>query len=231
MTTSRDDLLSTLQRDWPEAWSEELTGEVRAFLENRPASLPAVRSDAVRWATTAPDHRSLRFATEDVRAWLVPTFAIEDGIRTVGSATGVFGERLLQCSAAGYLAWRCASSQIPTVLSKLKTLRELLEKRPKAGCKHSRSLLELRRRFETALAGGDRTSAGEIIEDLAQSGSESASNVLFMRVCMWDRFREYEEIVHPRPGQDAGEHSAAQRSPHRPRESPLLAGSSSARGS
>lgn len=193
--TLREDVIDRLRRGWPASWSEELRAEVDAFLDNRPASLPSLRQETVFWATTAPDERTLRFAVEDVRAWVVPTFAVEDGLRTVGKSVGRVGERLLECSPSGYLAWRCSLSQFPQVLAKLTILRQLLETRASSKETRPRSLLEMRRRFDTALAGRDRASAGLILDSVAQSGMETASNLLFMRVRMWERFREYEEIV------------------------------------
>ena len=147
MTNTRQELVDALARDWPSQWATELEPEIQAFLAGLPASLPARKETKVWWATTAPDERSLRFAAEDIRAWLVPTFAVDHGVHTVGSARGNHGTQLLKASPAGYLAWSCREDQIGTVFSKLTTLRTLLGNRPAQASIRVGSLLEMRHRF------------------------------------------------------------------------------------
>src|SRR5690242_5000249 len=85
---------------WPVEWRitangteiSEIAGhpleqQIRELLAGRTASFPypSPGKETV-WFTMAPNAESLQAAIEDLRAWVLPTYAREDGIKTSAAA-------------------------------------------------------------------------------------------------------------------------------------------------
>src|SRR5262249_53932978 len=93
LTKDQTTLVTQLSGTWPAPLKLTLSGEkpaglgrhalgqeITALSEGRPASLPFFVStkDEVAWFTLGPNDQELRAAVEDLRAWVLPSFAWED---------------------------------------------------------------------------------------------------------------------------------------------------------
>ena len=175
-----------------------LGGEVSALLEGTRASLPYFKDNEVVWLTTAGDAEELIAATEDLRAWVLPSFGWEDDnpLVTQGSAkAGLLGHLILSISPAGYFRWRTSRRDFAHVLGKLTTLRRLEAVRPVHVHVRVPSLFELRSQFDMALLTGDRDAGQEAIDTINHHQLDSAVNTRFMQILLWGQFREHERIA------------------------------------
>jgi hypothetical protein len=201
---SRTQVLKRLSATWPSSWRLPATGTIpqghplaamlQVFIEGRAASLPYVSSSEVLWCTVAPSAEALRAATDSIRAWVLPSFGWEDGIRTSAQG-GELGALLLSLSPAGYLRWRSSLTELDRVANKLEAMLRLEVRRPVHAFVRAPSLLELRLRFVTALVAGEREGAEEVIRVIDRHLLDSAVNTHFMRIRLWDHFREWERIA------------------------------------
>jgi hypothetical protein len=206
-------LLRLLTPTWPTDWQLTAAGdalvipirhplahELVAFCRGEVASLPyfSGQTDIV-WFTLAPDADELRSAIDDLRAWLIPSFGWEDPRGWVVSpeqATGGIGSLLLRWAPAGYCRWRCnRGEQLNRVLEKLRLRRRLVASRPQHVVSRVPSLIELRQRFVSALAVGDREAAQVCVDLIDRHQLDSADNTLFMNYRCWARFGEWDEIT------------------------------------
>jgi hypothetical protein len=198
-------LLRALSSSWKGPWTLSFAGDVptsaghpladqiAAFLDGAAASLPYFSPRDVAWVTLAPGAEALQGAIEALRAWVVPTYAWED--RIVSDATeGPLSGRFLALSPAGYFRWRSRIPDAGTVASKLRAMARLESARPRHVHTHTPSLHEARQRFATALVSGDHDTALDLVRTIDLHALDSAANTRFMRVQLWDRFREYEFV-------------------------------------
>ena len=212
MQSAASDLVRRLQSSWPEwlepmfagedstpAASHPLSDEFQGLLNGKPASLPYFPPETpdVAWITLAPDSEALRSAYRDLRAWLLPSVGWDDprgAFVPQGSSRNALVDTL---SPSGYLRWRTSrdSAAIRTILSRLRTARELSETRPERLDERVPSLLELRQRFAVALVSGDRPSAEQAIETIDRHRLDTASNAIFLSVRLWDHFGDPTRIV------------------------------------
>ena len=206
--------LQLLVKTWPPDWlvpveqdlivvpsGHPLAGEINAFAEGAIASLPffTERND-IAWFTLAPSADELRSALDDLRAWLLPSFAWEDPRGLLVSpeqAAGEIGTALLKWSPAGYCRWRCDKIKVrrEQVLEKLRLHRHLIALRPQHAVTRVPSLIELRHRFVSALTTGDREAAQAAVDLIDRHELDSADNTLFMKYRSWARFGEWSRIT------------------------------------
>jgi len=206
------DLVRRLQTSWPD-WlppllpsedplpveSHPFSGEIEALLQGKTASLPffPAGSADIAWITLARDGESLRAAYRDLRAWLMPSVGWEDP-RGAFVPQGSSGNPLLETlSPSGYLRWRTRREPavLQSIVTRLRTARELAEARPARLVERVPSLLELRQRFSVALVAGDRPAAEHAIETIDSHRLDTASNASFLRVRLWDHFGDPSRIV------------------------------------
>lgn len=202
---SRAQVLARLSSTWPVRWrlpatgaipqGHPLAGMLRGFLEGRSASLPYVTPSEVSWCTVAPNAEALRSAIDALRAWVLPSFGWEEGTRTSAQGGGELGALLLEMSPAGYVRWKSPLAQLDRVAGKLEAMLRLEARRPVHAFVRAPSLLELRLRFATALVAGEREAADEVIQAINRHLLDSAVNTHFMRIRLWDHFREWERIA------------------------------------
>ncbi|WP_437310802.1 hypothetical protein [Sorangium sp. So ce388] len=195
-------LLRALSQSWKGSWALSFDGDtpvparhplaeqIAAFLDGSAASLPYFGAREVVWVTLAPGAEALQGAIEALRAWIVPTYAWEDRMVS-DAAEGPLSGRLLALSPAGYFRWRSRVDEAGMIASKLRAMARLDAARPRHVHAFTPSLHELRQRFATALVSGDHDTALDIVRTIDHHALDSAANTRFMRVQLWDRFREY----------------------------------------
>ncbi len=199
-------LLEHLQTSWPAALrlrasgddavevppTHPLAGEVNALLRGATASLPAISANSIRWNTFAADPAALPAAVEQLRAWIIPSFAweVEQDAYLVDRA----GEALADiAAAAGFRAiyrWQSGDRELARISAKLAAARHLDERPPPAPFVRAPSLMDLRRQYASALAVGDQKSADAAVAAISEHQLESPANVAFLRYRLWDRFLE-----------------------------------------
>jgi hypothetical protein len=180
-------------------------GEIQALREGGPGALPFFARktpEVVDWVTLASGHEQVLLAWGVLRAWVVPGLGWEETGRAF--APRAEKEPLRSLAPAGYVRWRSRSAEgtVREIFDRLTRARALAAARPSGGVERVPSLLELRQNVAAALAAGDRVAADEALDLLDRHRLDTASNTLFLRVRMWDRFDEPEEIL------EAVEHSA-----------------------
>jgi hypothetical protein len=199
-------LVERLSQSWPLPWqsglSEEqhpLYGEIAALSSGEPASLPFFRHDQIGWLTVAGDAKRLQEGIDDLRAWLLPSYGWEDAAQPLalpGETQSELSALIFSLSPAGYFRWWTPATLGRTVTERLRMRRELLAARPAHAVRELPSLVELRRQFQVGLAIGARDVAQVAVDAVDRHQLDSASNVRFLQVRLWDRFGAYEEIVH-----------------------------------
>lgn len=171
-----------------------LVAELQA---GRAASFPFFGTGAgeVTWMTVARNADDLRMEIEDLRAWLMPSYAAEVRFASPsGAPSGDLGRLALKVSPSGYWVWKCPRSLAGTVAERLRLRIRVIASRPAKLAVETASLYELRMRFRAALIAGDRDQAAEAIESIDANALDGASNVTFMRIRMWDRFGEHDFV-------------------------------------
>lgn len=178
-----------------------LEAEIKALCDGKPATLPFFKGDEVAWCTMAPAADDLRQAVLQLQAWILPSFGWEQppgGLVSPQTAVGPLSQEILRVSPTGYFRWRCRTADFQAVVARLALRQRLESSRPPKTRPYRPSLFELRSRFSTALLLGGRDDAEQAVADIAQNQLDSAANILFMRIRMWHRFREFDRIVnHP----------------------------------
>jgi hypothetical protein len=176
-----------------------LSGELRAALEGRAASLPYPGRSDMTWATLAPSSDSLRRMVEDLRSWVLSSYGWEARPAVVSTAApGQIGEALLAQSPQGYFRWHSRFDQTAMVVARLAKLREVASHAPARVFQIRPTVEALRRRFTVALATGDFDDAGSAIDEINQRQLDTATNALSMRVRLLSRFGHDQAIVeHP----------------------------------
>ncbi len=211
---ARQALLERLRANWAEPWSRlcggtqrtrsgasaetELHHQLAALEAGSAASFPYFvgNSDEVTWFTVAPSADDLRLAIEDLRAWLIPSYAAESRVESgVGTEAGGLRPLIGAVSAGGYFVWKTRRDRVLAVAGRLGLMYELLAKRPARGTSFVPTLYELRQRFRAALVVGDRAGAEAAIEVIAREALDSASNVAFMRVRLANHFGEHAYVA------------------------------------
>jgi hypothetical protein len=207
-------LLRLLSSTWPASWKlpldlEEpsypadhpLAGELAAIDTDAPiafASFVHVAGDTAHWLTIASDADKLHAVIQDLRAWLIPSFAWEDPRRAIavpGQTAGPLADVLATLSPAGYFRWRSRAVELPRIAEKLRGLRQTIAARPPREQSASMSLVELRQLFATALAAGNRGTAAAAIAAIDRLHLDSVSNTAFMQILLHDRFGETDQII------------------------------------
>ncbi len=216
LTENQSTLLTQLSATWPATLKISLTDakpaklqshplgqEILALAEARTASLPYFRGnkDEVAWFTLAPDDQAMRGAVEDLRAWIMPSFAWEDPREPWSSQEKAAGHSVgssARCPLPATSAGRPPRATLG-VLSKNSGKCEPSSRRgpstPSSGClPSSNSDRRLGSRSPPAIATRpmrpSRPSTGAELD--------SADNTLFMRIRLWSRFGDFTRIVdHP----------------------------------
>ena len=171
--------------------------QVAEFQAGRAASFPYFTSQhgEVTWLTVARNADDLRREIEDLRAWLMPSYAVEVRFASPsGAPSGELGRLALEVSPCGYWVWKCPWPLAATVAERLRLRIRVNASRPARLAVEAPSLYELRMRFRAALVAGDRDQAAEAIEAIDADALDGASNVTFMRIRMWDRFGEHDFV-------------------------------------
>lgn len=178
--------------------THQLSGEIAALREGKPASIPYFSADRVAWITVAPSVSTLIAAVADLRAWILPSFGWEDPAKPIalpGETLTTLSALLFDISPAGYYRWWSRSSDVQAVMEKLRLMRHLASSRPEHASQTKLSLFELRQQFEVALLTGDYAAAQSSIDEINKHELDSAANTRFMQIRLWDLFQEYERIV------------------------------------
>lgn len=203
--SARRELLTALIPTWPREWrfvpaageapprGHPLERTVGAFLSGRPGSLPYFKDERVHWITVAPTPEELRAAIDSVEAWVLNSFAWDNGLET--SVRGGLGQMILGVSPPGYFRWTCPRATLETVCAKLEALQRLEERRPAAKAQETPSLVELRQRFVTALLAGAQDAAEECLRLIDRDKLDTAANALFMRIRLLAHFREWHALA------------------------------------
>ena len=171
--------------------------QVAEFQAGRAASFPYFTSQdgEVTWLTVARNADDLRREIEDLRAWLMPSYAVEVRFASPsGAPSGELGRLALEVSPCGYWVWKCPWPLAATVAERMRLRIRVNASRPARLAVEAPSLYELRLRFRAALVAGDRDQAAEAIEAIDADALDGASNVTFMRIRMWDRFGEHDFV-------------------------------------
>jgi hypothetical protein len=211
---ARRALLERLRANWAEPWSRlcgdtqrpqsgasaetELHHQLAALEAGSAASFPYFvgNSDEVTWFTVAPSSDDLRLAIEDLRAWLIPSYAAESRVESgVGTEAGGLRPLIAAVSPGGYFVWKTRRDRVLAVGGRLGLIYDLLAKRPARATSFVPTLYELRQRFRAALVVGDRGGAEAAIEVITREALDSASNVAFMRVRLADHFGEHAYVA------------------------------------
>lgn len=174
-----------------------LEAQVSEFQTGRAASFPYFMTGAgeVTWLTVARNADDLRREIEDLRAWLMPSYAVEVRFASpAGTPSGEVGSLALEVSPSGYWVWKSPRPLAGTVAERLRLRIRVNASRPEKLAVEAASLYELRLRFRAALIAGDRDQAAEAIEAIDTNALDGASNVAFMRIRMWDRFGEHDFV-------------------------------------
>lgn len=212
LTADQNTLLTQLGTTWPARLRLPNSGdqpipaghplgqEIAALVGGSPASLPffVANKDEVAWFTLAADVQEMQAAIEDLRAWIIPSFAWEDprgALVIPGEATGPIGQLILSMSPPGYFRWLSTKANAERVLSKLRQMRSLEEARPTHTIVRFPSLFELRQQFAAALTTGDRLAAEDTVSAIDRRQLDSADNTFFMRVRLLDRFDDFATVV------------------------------------
>jgi hypothetical protein len=229
LTTDQITVLTALSQSWPanlalsirdglveNLSSHALREEISAFSNEERCSLPFFRqaSNEIAWVSTAQDADELQSVIQDLRCWILPSYAWQDSdgwLVTSADPTSNVGQLLLTMSPAGYCRWKSRGDSFDRIVEKLRRMRALEESRPQHVSTRVPSLLEARQQFLTALIAGDRSAAIAAITVIDRNKLDTADNTLFMRVRCWDRFNEFDRIVRGREL----EHLTHLRIPHR----------------
>lgn len=188
-------LVDSFQLDWegeiPQfSQQHPLALEIAALEAGHPSSLPYTRQGKTNWITFGGDLSNLNATIEDIRAWLIPSFAWEltPPFVTPSKAEGQIGKLIAQFSTAGYYRWACHSVDAVAVVRKLRQRRQVIGERPPVGAERAPSLYELRRKFQTALTVGDAAAAQEAIRLIDAFQLDSALNTTQMKLRLFATF-------------------------------------------
>lgn len=211
---SRRALLEQLRANWDAAWSAFGPGTTQgqnaasagALLRQQVAALEAgaaasfpffvERGDEVTWFTVAPSSDDLRLAIDDLRAWLIPSYAAESRVEScVNTGGGGLRPLIAAVSPSGYFVWKTKRDKVVAVARRLGVMRDLTSRRPTSSLSLVSTIYELRQRFRAALVVGDRAAAEGAIDTIARDSLDSASNVAFMRVRLADHFGEHAYVA------------------------------------
>ena len=177
-----------------------LGGELAALVAGKPLSLPffVEKDREVRWFTAAQDADELRITINKLRCWILPSFGWEELVQPVvapGRASGQLGKLIASIFPSGYFRWRSSIIGFSKVAGKLRDMRQLDDLKPAFVFEKTPSLFELRQRFKIALATGNRDAAMEAVDTIDHHQLDTAVNTAFMRIRLWDQFREYGKII------------------------------------
>jgi hypothetical protein len=229
LSTDQITVLSSLSQSWPTHLalsirngivenlnSHPLHQEITAFSNRDRCNLPYFRSasNEIAWVSTARDADELQSVIQDLRCWILPSFAWQDPsgwLVTEPSTTGDLGSVILNMSPAGYCRWKSRPNTFNKVVEKLSRMRALEQAKPQHVTARTPSLLEARQQFLSALVAGDQLAAEAIIAVIDRNKLDTADNTLFMHVRCWDRFSQADRIVRGREL----EHLTHLRIPHR----------------
>ena len=181
--------------------SHPLAGELKALMNGESASLPFFRTEDALWVTTAADAENLEIAIEDLRAWILPTIGWEDEKSSIvlpAEAPAAIRNLISVVSPAGYFRWWTNKNKIGQTIEKLRSMRQLAERRPSHTYLHVPSLFELRQQYQVALLVKDKIAAQEALDSINYNQLDTAANTGFMQIRLWSEFREFEKVVdHP----------------------------------
>lgn len=227
LSTEQTTVLTSLSQSWPanlalsirdgvvdNIQSHPLRDEITAFENRERCSLPYFTANEIAWVSTACDADELQSVIQDLRCWLLPSFAWQDStgwLVTEANPTGGIASLILDMSPAGYCRWKSRPDNFNHVIEKLGRMRTLEQARPQHVTIRVPSLLEARQQFLSALVAGDQVAAEATIAVIDRNKLDTADNTLFMRVRCWDRFGQIDRIARGREL----EHLTHLRIPHR----------------
>lgn len=147
-------------------------------------ALPRVRDDGrVQWYILCRSSRAARFARDEVRSFLGPTYSDYGGRPTVLDPQDTVEAAVL--TAYGNCAFRIEVPRrelLDTARDRLRLLISLRNERPTRYARRIRAAGRVLREFEYALLAGEGSAAADCIEELRSSGHLSATNLLFLEV-------------------------------------------------
>lgn len=227
LSTEQTTVLTSLSQSWPanlafaicngvveNIQSHPLRDEITAFENRERCSLPYFTANEITWVSTACDADELQSVIQDLRCWLLPSFAWQDSAGWLvmeASPTGGIGSLILDMSPAGYCRWKSRPDNFNRVVEKLRRMRALEQARPQHVTIRVPSLLEARQQFLAALVASDQAASEATIAVIDRNKLDTADNTIFMRVRCWDRFGQIYRIVRGREL----EHLTHLRIPHR----------------
>lgn len=147
-------------------------------------ALPRVRDDGrVQWYILCRSSRAARFARDEVRGFLGPTYSDYEGRPTVLDPQDTVEAAVL--ASYGNNGFRIEVPRrelLDTARERLSLLISLRNERPTRYARRIRAAGRVLREFEYALLAGDGTAAADCIEELRSSGHLSAANLVFLEV-------------------------------------------------
>ena len=173
-----------------------LYGEISALCRRQPASLPFFKGNIVTWCTIAPDGASLRSEIANLRAWILPSFAAEDGAvpASADRKKTALSEAILALSPDGYFRWRCGTDRLHKVVDRLKLLHALKQGRPERTSRVQPTLYQLRVEYSAALLVGNRKAAERALIRINELQLDTATNLVFLNIGLWHHFRDFDRI-------------------------------------
>lgn len=147
-------------------------------------ALPRVRDDGrVQWYILCRSSRAARFARDEIRGFLGPTYSDYQGRPTVLDPQDTVEAAVL--ARYGNNAFRIEVPRrelFDTARERLSLLISLRNERPTRYARRIRAAGRVLREFEYALLAGTGPAAADCIEELRSSGHLSAANLLFLEV-------------------------------------------------
>lgn len=147
-------------------------------------ALPRVRDDGrVQWYILCRSARAARFARDEVRSFLGPTYSDYEGRPTLLDPQDTVEAAVL--ASYGNNAFRIEVPRrelLDMARERLSLLISLRNERPTRYARRIRAAGRVLREFEYALLAGGGTAATDCIEELRSSGHLSAANLLFLDV-------------------------------------------------
>jgi hypothetical protein len=147
-------------------------------------ALPRVRDDGrVQWYILCRSARAARFARDEVRSFLGPTYSdYESRPTSLDPQDSVEAAVLATYGNSAFRIEVPRRELLDTARDRLRLLISLRNERPTRYARRIRAAGRVLREFEYALLAGDGSAAADCIEELRSSGHLSATNLLFLEV-------------------------------------------------
>lgn len=174
--------------------------DLRDFSNDKVSSLPFFTSSQISWITIAPTLENLRSMIEDLRNWIIPSFAWEEAypIITSENVDGEFAKIIIKISPYGYFKWSCHTKDFDMVINKLNKMRFISNETPEKNNYIYNNISFYREQFAIAISTGDQETAFSSIREINKKQLDLAKNTLFMEIRAHEIFQNYKDIVnHP----------------------------------